>query len=53
MSWRELIEAFNTVFRSPEKDLVSIALATDVGGFSVLGGVLQPERPTTKYPIKR
>tara|TARA_B000000477_G_scaffold124105_1_gene130879 strand:+ start:2411 stop:2572 length:162 start_codon:yes stop_codon:yes gene_type:complete len=53
MSCRELIEAFKTVFKFPEKDLVSIALATDVGGFSVLGGVVQPERPITKYTTKR
>jgi hypothetical protein len=41
------------VFKSPENDLVSIALAIDVGGFSVLGGVLQPERPIIKYATKR
>jgi hypothetical protein len=52
MSWRELIDAFKTVFKFPEKDLVSIALAIDVGGFSVLGGVVHPDRPRVKYPIK-
>ena len=39
----EFIEAFKIVTRSPSKLRVSIALATDVGGLTDRGGVVQLE----------
>ena len=41
------MEALSTVLRSPWNGRVSIALATEVGGFSTLGGALHPMRPIT------
>ena len=42
------MDAFNTDFKSPGKDRVSIALAMDVAGLSVRGILVQPEMPMTK-----
>jgi hypothetical protein len=42
------MDAFNTVFMSPGKARVSMARATDVGGFSLLGGFAQPDIPTIR-----
>ena len=42
------MEAFKIVTRSPSKLLVSIALATDVGGLADRGGVVQLEKKATK-----
>jgi len=42
------MDAFNTVFKSPGKDRVSMARATDVGGFSVRGRLAHPDTPTTR-----
>ena len=42
------MDAFNTVFKSPGKDRVSMARDTDVGGFSVRGRLAHPDTPTTR-----
>ena len=49
MNKSELIDAFKTVIRLPSKVRVSIALATDVGGLTVLGGAEHPVRKITRY----